>query len=207
MQYDRFRDAAWQLTMEDITKTEAKAGLVKILERDGTFAGKGMEFDHTVLEWTKLREHAFQGKGVKPWRIPLNILEDILPLRPDGFQTALAQTTLYALAAGETQVSVSGERRVIIRKIGRFIHDGFDFNGDQWLGNWECSAEYRGFSSADAAWEAYAMYIEKRDLNLPSRLDNRAFRQFRLHTGYGCDFRSMCMPDVVDIKEISYVAP
>jgi len=125
---------------------------------------------------------------------------------PDGLFAAMGALVVYALAAGETYVDPNGMRWITIRKIGRFIHDGFDFNGDQWLGNWECSAKYKGFNSRDAALE---LPFDKagKELGLPSRLDNRAFREFRRRTGYGCDFRVTCLPNVVEVEEFDYVAP
>ncbi|MDR0476766.1 MAG: DUF6402 family protein [Desulfobulbaceae bacterium] len=211
MTYKRFRDAADELTTEKyLTEANAKKKLTEILENDGTFSEQVTFFDHTVLpkdksgkiDWEELRKHAFHGKTVSHSKM---LAPDKKPI-PDGLTAAMGSLTVYALAAGETHVSATGEKRIVIRKIGRFVYDGFDFSGDQWLGNWECSEEYKGFKSADASLEFPVDLIGK-ELGLSSRLDNRAFRNFRNRTGYGFDFRVICLPDVVNIDEFSYIVP
>ena len=188
MQYFRFSYAVTTLTMESyLLEWEARQTLTRILENEGAFAGSGMPFDHTILPWHQLRRHAFHGKSV-PYG--LHMIDPDIQLIPDGFSAAIGATVVYALAAGETQVSASGERKVFIRKIGRFIHDGFDFNGDQWLGNWLCEKDRKGFALFTGA-----------------RLENSDFRALRARTGYGCDFRSICLPDVVEVEEFWYLAP
>ena len=213
MRYDRFRDAAAELTTREYLTIPApgepdpKERLTRVLEADGAFAGQGTLFDHAALPWEKLREHAFQGKTIKTWASYLDALDWDAGIIPDGFQAALADTTLYALAAGETRVSDSGERKVFIRKVGRFIHDGFDFNYDQWLGNWECSENLMGYASMDSFREAAFMRLHGRPLGISSRLDNAAFRRLRARAGYGCDFRSMCLPNIAEVEEFWYLAP
>ena len=206
MKYKRFRDAVDELTTEQyLMKPDARKKLTKILEKEGAFAGQGTPFDHTILPWEELKKHAFQEK-------PISYSKMLAPdmKTPDGLTAAMGGLTVYALAAGETHVDPNGLRWITIRKIGRFIHDGFDFNGEQWLGNWECSEEYKGFKSADTIMEVPFERLGENmglEVSLPSRLDNRAFREFRKRTGYGCDFRVTCQPNVVSVEEFSYVAP
>jgi hypothetical protein len=167
-----------------------KRRLAEILEKDGAFAGQGTTFDHLTLTheytWRELRTHAFQSKSMSFSRP--EILDPGFAILPDGLYAAIGNVTVYALAQGETKVE-NGKKDIIVRQVGLFIHDGIEFNGEQQLGNWECLASRKGFS------------ITGEELN------NRAFRDFRDRTGYGCDFRIMCLPHLVDIEVFSYDAP
>ena len=199
MRYARFRR-----TVDDILDTQYLFGplgrklLQEILEGEGAFAGSGQAFDHINLPWDKLRSHAFQSLPMEAGRIGWGTLPDA---KPDGLAVVIGNLVLLAVAKGFTKESVSGGHQICVEAVGLFIHDGFEFGGDQWLGNWECSSDYQGFASADAVREALSDLADK-ELGLPSRLDNRAFRHFRERSGYGCDFRIMNTPEPFSIWEL-----
>jgi len=220
MEYARFRDAVAVLTQraaydddillleEYLFSSRARASLVRIL-RDCEDRGckdiwqHGGSFDHSSLRWDKLRKHAFQNKATEPVKLRSLASEEIL--KPDGLQASIGKVTAYALAAGEIEI-VDNVRRITVRCVYAFIHDGFDFSDEQWLGNWECSQYLKGFHSVDAMPEALAEELGA-PLNLPSRLDNKAYRNFRQRTGFGCDFRVMCVPQLAWQGEFRYDAP
>lgn len=167
---------------------DALANLTRFLEKEFAFSGAGMPFDHVTLSLAKLREHAFQSQPLR-YELPEATLVDGGRLVPDGLQAAIAQTRLFTVAAGLTKVTGS-IKTVIVKRIGVFIHDGFDFNGDQWLGNWRCDEETKEFS----IFYGVPVY-------------NSYFRGFRARTGYGCDFRILCVPHVAWEGEYMYDAP
>lgn len=149
-------------------------------------------FDHAKLDWSQWRGAAIHGKTAG---IGLNNIGEILSLPdiltttddgkilPDGFQVALGETTILALAAGKAESnSVSGKTRITVTDISFFIHDGFEFSGDQYLGSWKCEPGQTGLFITSI---------------LSGSLWNSDFNRFRERTGYGCDFRSICDPELV----------
>lgn len=222
MQYERFRNALAQLLQPDYLFSElAKANLTSFLRMSGAFEGEGKVFDHINLPWRMWRRRAIQGKtlhleiesGFNPLSIPVNVWEVMdkvaweynHSIKPDGFQCAIADTTLYALCAGRT-VKNNNSWRVIIENVACFIHDGFDFIGDGWLGNWICEDIF------DDLREYFSENIDienelqgKTEFNIYGvGLYNDHFRNFRNSTGFGCDFRTMCKPRLVSMEKFSY---
>lgn len=121
-------------------------------------------------------------------------------IKPDGFQASIANTTIYALTSGRTEQLESGEWIVFIEKVAFFIHDAFDFNGDQWLGNWICDEPYRDDATGETVEGMQGFNI------FAFPLTNANFRHFRDETGYGRDFRTLCIPELVLTKEFFYDA-
>lgn len=186
LNYFRFQRALTELLIRDnLFHLNARANLNRFLEQEGAFASEGRTFDHITLPLMELRARAFQSQPMKYDLTEAVVSNGGNPV-PDGMQACIAQTTLFAVAAGETQIN-GGVRSVIVRRVGGFIHDAYDFSDDQWLGNWICSPEKKGFSPL-----------------MGTPLHNRAFRNFREQTGYGCDFRIMCIPHVVWKGEFRY---
>jgi hypothetical protein len=227
MKYARFREAvaglieranldpdSGPLVEEYLFSPAACAKLVKVLRKGGDDEFllpkpedelwlTGGTFNHSALSRDKQRRHAFQNKSASPSL--LKALAPGAPAKPDGLYAVLGRFTVYALVQGELRIA-DDIRRVTVHRVFAFIHDGFDFSGEQWLGNWECSRHFRGFASVDALQEARGE--EKgRPPNLPSRLDNKAYREFRRRSGFGCDFRTMCAPHLVWEGEFRYDAP
>ena len=192
MRYARFRrTVAAMLAPEYLSGPKAHNILETILEKDGAFQapfdGKERPFDHTGLDWAKLRSHAFQSRPIVPLvegAGKVNYAEWLAGNKPDGLAAAIAEFVLLAVAKGSTRVDKSGKRTIYVDAVGLFIHDGFDFGGDQELGYWDC--EGKAFS-----WTG-------------EKLNNRAFRDFRKHTGYGCDFRIMNKPELYTVKRFCY---
>jgi hypothetical protein len=118
------------------------------------------------------RAHAFQGYSVNTW---WGLLDEEawshLTILPDGLITALGAFTIYARAAGQT--SKKGNIwRLYIERAALFVYDGFEFSGEQWLGNRRYDEEYKGY----AMFQGIALF-------------NRDFRNFRERSGVGQDFR------------------
>jgi uncharacterized Zn-binding protein involved in type VI secretion len=183
MGYERF-----QKTVTGILKPEylfgplARVKLAEILESEGAFASVGQSFDHTVLDWDKLRSYAFQSLPMDSYKITWLAYPE---LKPDGL-TVIGQLTLFAAAKGSTQVN-AGKRTICVDAVGLFIHDGFEFAEDQWLGNWDCKSNSFSLSSFINGW-----------------VENSDFREFRERTGYGCDFRTMNKPAIYSVDKFCY---
>ena len=216
MQYARFRwavegllhRAVYNANGEEVREDylfspRACAKLVSILrdcdDHDGCKEAwqRGGKFDHSLLSRDKLRRHAFQGNDmVLPGVIPGETLgpdgwqASEEKSKPDGMQASIGKVTVFALATGEIKI-FGNERRITVHRVSAFIHDGFEFSGDQWpsLGWWRCDADYTGF-----------------DFEEGTRLRNVDFRNFRQRTGFGCDFRVMCTPHLVWEEGFSYYA-
>lgn len=167
----------------------ARAKLATVLQTDGAFAGEGMRFDHIALPWDKQRAHAFQNisMALSWYELIFAITGWPSPGNPDGLQATVANVTIFALASGETRVLKNGARQIRVRRVAFFIHDGFDFSGDQPLGWWSC--EHKSF---------------RHELFGGTLLTNADFRRFREHTGYGCDFRIMTRPELVWEGDLLY---
>lgn len=67
-----------------------------------------------------------------------------------------------------------GEHYICVTDAFSFVNDSFDFNGIQWLGNWD-------FEKSD-----FSAYPE---LGKTSWLFNKSFQNFSRRTGHGRDFR------------------
>lgn len=204
MQYKRFRTTVEKLKQtSNLFDLDAQKKLVSILQKDKeSFTGKGKPFNHIFPkeDWKKWRSHEFRRISMNPSRFEI-LDEEALKgrdIKPDGLQVAVGRTAIYALASGKTQKNAKGTWEVVVTKVAFFIHDGFDFNGDQWLGNWACTADVEGTE-----------YIEDIELKngffMPGiYIENKDFRQFRNNTGYGCDFRTVCIPEIVRTEVFSY---
>ena len=212
MQYERFRKAVEELKQPNYLFSEkARANLTRLLREESAFIGEGQQFDHIHLPWWEWRRHAIQGKKVG---IGIGSLEELKnstevldgealahgQIKPDGFQASIANTTIYALTSGRTEQLESGEWIVFIEKVAFFIHDAFDFNGDQWLGNWICDEPYRDDATGETVEGMQGFNI------FAFPLTNANFRHFRDETGYGRDFRTLCIPELVLAKEFFYDA-
>ena len=202
MQYERFRRALAQLLQPDYLFSElAKANLTSFLRMSGAFEGEGKVFDHISLPWRMWRRRAIQGKSMEysllDVRDPVAWKQD-RSIKPDGLQAAIANTKIYALTAGRTVKLENNSWRVIVEKIACFIHDGFDFIGDQWLGNWICDEPYINEDTGEIVTGMKEFKISG------FMLFNKHFRHFRETTGYGCDFRTMCRPQLVSTEKFSY---
>lgn len=181
MQFKRFREQYVVIIQpEYLFSPAAQKTLASVLEKDGAFAGEGGAFDHISLPWDKQRIHAYQNRSLtmKEVDLPFAMVGGLSPLTPDGLLAAVANVTIFAIAAGKTFVTPQRVRQVCIHRVAFFIHDGFEFEGDQPLGWWNC--ENLQFSALTG-----------------TKLTNRDFRNFRERTGYGCDFRIMSHPQVV----------
>lgn len=220
MQYERFRRELAQLLQPDYLFSEAaKANLTNFLRMEGAFEGEGKAFDHINLPWRMWRRRAIQGKLLA---IGINSVEELMntagcldetalsfgQIKPDGFQAAIANTTIYALTAGRTVKLKNDSWSVIVEKVACFIHDGFDFNGDySWLGNWVCADTFPDYLSElpGEAGELAERLIGKTEFNMEGViLINKNFNEFRKRTGYGCDFRTLCKPELVCTSEYIY---
>ena len=163
--------------------SEACLKLESILKEDKRYQnGESFYFDHCSLPLSELRAHAFQGCPMESYSITWLASFN----KADGL-TVIAKVTVYAVARGYTEI-VEGKRKICVDAVGLFIHDGFEFSGDQWLGRWSCK---------DKA--VYAFFWGE-------ELGNINFREFRRRTGYGCDFRTMNNPEIYNVKRFCYYA-
>lgn len=181
MGFKRFYLAYLEMMRIDyIFSPVAQAKLSSILAADGAFSGDGTSFNHIDMDWSQQRIHAFQSKpmGLRVWELILALAGNPTPLTPDGLQATVANVVILALASGETRKTPTGEWEVCISRVALFIHDGFEFSGDQPLGWWDC--KNKQFS-----------------VLFGTEVTNQDFRRFREQTGYGCDFRIMSRPEVV----------
>ena len=220
MQYERFRRALAQLLQpEYLFEDDAKANLTRFLREEGAFEGEGKAFNHISLPWRMWRRRAIQGKtlaigisSIEKLKNTAEILDETASshgqTKPDGFQCAIADTTIYALCSGRTAKLENGSWRVIVENVACFIHDGFDFNGDGWLGTWICEEifdDLKEYFSEDT--DAENELKGKTEFNIHGvGLNNECFQHFRNSTGYGCDFRTMCKPALVPVEVFSYDA-
>ncbi len=228
MQYARFRKALAQLLQpEYLFEDDAKANLTRFLREEGAFEGKGKVFDHINLPWRMWRQRAIQGKvlaidmSFQGFMNAKEIFDEkaflLGQIKPDGFQVAIANTTIYGLTAGHTEKTDSGAWRIVVEKVACFIHDGFDFNGEHWVGNWICAdltreeiLEWHHLENVpDDVHEDIEEWVKsiagKSQFDIAAfALYNKDFRQFRDVTGYGCDFRTMCKPQLVSTEEFFY---
>lgn len=185
MQYVRFQDGAGEIMQRSYLFSQAaRQSLARILEKTNAFDvpydGKYHSFDHTDLPLDKLRAHAFQGYPLPNWYPAW-----MSGIKPDGL-VVLAKLTIYAVAKGFIRVNEMGARLVCVESVGLFIHDGWDFSGEQWLGRWNC--ENKTFSIPPFGISLY----------------NTDFREFRERTGYGCDFRVMNKPKLYEVERYCY---
>jgi len=186
MLYERFqRTVETMLPRVYLFGLKSRQLLKEILEADKAFDvphdGQEHPFDHTILPWNELRSHAFQSLPMDSYRVTW-----LAGTKPDGL-AVIAEFVLLAVAKGSVRVNASGKGTIQVDAVGLFIHDGFDFEEDQWLGNWSC--EGKEFSILSGV-----------------SLDNVHFRRFRMRTGYGCDFRIMNEPELYSVARYRYNA-
>ena len=100
---------------------------------------------------------------------------------------ALGNYSLGALAKGYTMPAGDGKHYICISNAYSFVNDSFDFNGFQWLGNWD---------------------IENGDFSISWPLDiqlfNRTFRSFAKITKHGRDFRIVSPLYEIPKKELEF---
>jgi hypothetical protein len=169
----------------------ARDSLTDKLKTVGKFTRKEETFNFINVDWPDYRKYAFQGKPLFGEDAPVKAIRLLLVINnqvtPDGLQAALGNFTLYALASGKVIPLGNGKYDIIINKVGTFTHDGFDFDGDQHLGNWAYDRRDKGVGIIKNTW-----------------MENKHFRSFRERTGYGCDFRLMSKPIIDSIGEYKY---
>lgn len=190
MKYTRFYYNYLKLKEKKYLFSErAKAKLVSLLEADGKFSAKAETFDYINVKWDMLRGYAFQNRSatLKPWQYFIASSWFPTPITPDGLMIAVANVTIFATASGTITYHEYNKKTICIEKVAFFIHDGFEFSGDQTLGWWDC---------------------DKKQLSVFTgyEITNKDFRTFREHTGYGCDFRIMSKPELVWQGEYCYDA-
>lgn len=91
----------------------------------------------------------------------------------DDLNAALARFAFNVVVAGEVRSAETAGYQVTVREVGVYVKDSYDFEGDQFLGYW------------DADDNAMSM------LNPFSgtRIDNAAFRAWRVANSMGGDFQ------------------
>lgn len=104
----------------------------------------------------------------------------------DGLVASMGGFTLRALPRGYVEPNTEkGGHTITITHVAVYAQDGFNFDGAEALGFWNC--EGKAFSPADP--------------EVGRLLGNNSFRQFRKDTGYGGNFRIFTTPRMVDIPE------
>jgi hypothetical protein len=101
----------------------------------------------------------------------------------DGMMAALASFSLRALAAGWTEPDGKGGHIVRVTKVAVFVHDNFNFEGEDYLGFWSCEKK-----------EAKMFSFDGDDVEV----GNALFRAFRNSTGRGGDFLVLSLPHPVE---------
>ncbi|MDR2819311.1 MAG: DUF6402 family protein [Desulfovibrio sp.] len=159
----------------NIKNDAALASLGRILCRDGYMRDERVDFDFTVLPWTKWQD-AYHT------HIPVP-----RPSEADGLMAAMGAFTLRALAAGWTEPDGKGGHIVHVTKMAVFVHDVFNFDPEQagdaiGLRYWNCENLHYSGTKEDG-------YTE---------LDNEKFRNFRSQYDHGGDFLVLSQPHAVE---------
>ena len=171
MSYWRASQAYDTLRLEKSLNGPACRQLGNILAREGKLTDHCVTFDYTVEPWTR-------------WEAGYHTLEPVAGFvwPVDGMMAALAGFTLRALAKGQVCPNGDGTYTITVTGLSIFAHDQFNFEGDAWLGYWNCNGK------------SYSLTEE--DGYLP--LCNSEFDIFREHYGFGNDFLVLSVPHPVE---------
>ncbi len=170
LQYSRV-DTAWDNLTNPLQlfTVAAKSVLAGYLDDDGYLSGDGGAFDYTVMDYTAMHDRQFQYLAV-----------DEYPAI-DGLTASIGAYTLYALAKGTTAPKSDGWE-ITVTGVSFYLRDGFDFEGDQSLGYFDCE-------ELECEWFLTAVY---------PNVTNADFRDFRTRHGLGGDFFVYALPRAVD---------
>ncbi|MBD5642174.1 MAG: hypothetical protein HDQ91_07140 [Desulfovibrio sp.] len=155
---------AHKMHLQKFFNAQAREVIRNRLKNAGLFSDRKEYFDYTQGHPSNWHSDAHQNTSVKHGFHTSNI--DI-----PQFQ-ALGDYSLGALAKGYTMPAGNGKHYICISNAYSFVNDSFDFEGIQWLGNWD-------FENNDF----YA--LRPGDI----RLFNSTFRNFSQRSKHGRDFR------------------
>ncbi|MDR3361315.1 MAG: DUF6402 family protein [Desulfovibrio sp.] len=154
----------------NIYNAAARDSLGRILCRDGYMRDGRTDFDFTVLPWTE-----WQAAYHTHIAVPRSG-------ETDGLMAAMGAFTLRALAAGWTEPGGGGGHIVHVTKMAVFVHDVFNFEGDEPLGYWSCEQ----------------LRADKFSFPGGERMHNATFREFRNSRKHGGDFLVLSLPHIVE---------
>lgn len=111
----------------------------------------------------------------------------------DDFYGAVGRGELKVAVFGRVEKKADG-LRLTVNKLGIYLRDTYDFNGDQWLGLWSENGVDKGRLA-----EAWGMYLgssppipidprSNGDTNAEFAVTNKEFRAYRAKYGRGGDF-------------------
>lgn len=102
----------------------------------------------------------------------------------DDFYGAIANTSIRIIASGVLKFE-NNKVKVIVKKIGFYIKDGFDFVGDQGLGNWTKNNVTT-------------------NILVNVKIDNKSYRDYRADTKMGQDFYAYSTIKYYNVNGISF---
>ena len=164
----------------------AQDELVKILLREGYLTKENREFDFINSPWQMWEPYYYQHHAIDFLQVPL---------RP-GIIAALLTFTFRYLAKGKIEYNPKKEQYTIyIDNVAVFVHDVFNFAGDQYLGYWSCEEKDIDYSEFFCNESYYEM-------------NNKKFNEFRERTGFGNDFLVLSKPKIIDnFNPFKYIYP
>lgn len=116
-------------------------------------------------------------------------VDEFFPGYSDGLFAVLGAYTIRALAKGHVQICDDNSREITVTDLYFYVHDLFQFEGDQILGYW--SKTYLDFTEAliEERWQ-HMYYV---------LLNNERFRSFREKYKRGGDF--LVLSQKMHVKE------
>lgn len=157
----------------------AEAALFNQMKKDldGVLPDVPVAFDHTVLPVEQLHERQFQFVTVD-----YGLSSEI-----NGLVAGMGEFTIYAVAKGSVEPE-DDHWRVTVTGVSLFVRDSFDYEGDQFLGSWDCGS------------------LAATDLFSGGSVSNDDFRAYRERHGYGRDYYVYALLRPLDsFKEHFYV--
>lgn len=168
---------------ETILNENARRALARMLLRDGKFTKQREIFDYTAADprqWAKAQHQFARGGGYSPE----------LLVNMTGLFVALGEFSMYGFARGYVEPLPDGRHRIHVTGASAALHDTFNFDGNQYLGLWNCfDKKFEGIlpDSDDALM-----------------LENGDFRSFREKYGYGGNFLVITEPHDIENFEEEY---
>lgn len=160
------------------TTPGAKRQIIDLLDRNGLLTGAGSSFGNVTGLAPQFDASHIINVGVG------NVFADPF----DDMRAALGHFNFRVLVAGDVTPTSQSQWRIEIRRVGIYVWDSFDFEGDQMLGYWDDSHDI--FYPIDPGIPGL------------TPVSNADFRAWRKANGKGGDFLVFS-----DIKETYLPAP
>lgn len=138
--------------------------------------GTGGNFDFTVHEPKDWEKYYFNYIVVKQSGQPSETFPFV---KEDGMSACLATHSIRALAKGTIKICDNGDREIIVSELYFYVHDLFQFEGDEYIGLRYWSKKHLDFSFFQPNDNIKEDYIF---------LNNHDFRNFRDKFNIGHDF-------------------